>query len=309
MQIYKHSGAAPALGVLTALAAGLAAAIPLAFIYAYAFWYIPIIYLNVLLTLAFGAIIGGVVAKTAEWGRVRNNVLVVIIALLAGLFGLYVYWGAYFWALVGFAQIGQVGLRAFHPLGLLDLGLHLFEKGSWGLGNNNDQVTGWFLVAIWIAEACVVLGLAVVVSLLNSDRPFCERCQAWTDAERGVARLASTGNEPAWQKVLGGELPALAEFPPSPPGAMQYVRLDLARCPRCTESRFLSIAAVSVSVDKKGKTSETTRSLATNAVITPAQCAVVEACGRLYNEQLEQALAPPDSAEEKGPSAAEEGAT
>jgi hypothetical protein len=305
MQTYKHSGAAPLLGVLAALLAGLAAAIPCAFIYAYALWYIPIPFCA-LLPLAFGAAVGFAVAKIAEWGRVRNNLIVGTIGLLCGLAALYVYWGAYFWAYNG---VGRTGLWAFTPRGLLLFGLHLFEKGSWGLGNNNDHVTGWLLVAVWIIEACVVLGLTVVVALLNSERPFCERCQAWTDAERGVARLASSGAEPAWQKVLGGDLPALAEFPPSPPGAMQYVRLDLARCPRCAESRFLSIASVSVAVDKKGKASETTKSLATHAIITPSQCAVVEACGQLYNEQLERDLSPPDSAEAVGLSAATEGET
>jgi hypothetical protein len=146
-----------------------------------------------------------------------------------------------------------------------------------------------------------------VVSLINSERPFCENCREWTQQQLGVARLSGNGTEPAWTKVLSGELPALAEFPPSPPGAAQYVRLDLARCPRCEHSRFLSISAVTVSVDKEGKTSEHTRSLATNAILTPAQCAVVEACGQLYQQNLEEQLGPIDSAEAGGPTATAEG--
>jgi hypothetical protein len=146
-------------------------------------------------------------------------------------------------------------------------------------------------------EAVIVVGLAFIVSLLNSDRPFCEACRQWTHQQLGVARLWGNGSEPAWEKVLAGELPALAEFPPAPPGSSQYVRLDLARCPVCADSRFLSISSVTVSINKDGKVSENTRSLVTNAVLTPSQCAVVEVCGQLYEQSLEASLAEPDVSE------------
>ncbi len=306
MKTYSHSGWAPPLGVLAALFAGIATAIPCAFIYAYAFCYIPFVYLNILMTLAFGAVIGFAVAKAAEWGKVRNNVVVVGIGLLSALFGLYVYWGAYLLAVIGFGRAAEINVFAFLPWVVLNFAGELFQKGSWGISQNN-LITGWLLVAFWVGETIVVLGLAAVVSLINSERPFCEGCREWTEKQLGVARLAGNGTEPAWTKVLSGELPALAEFQPSPPGAMQFVRLDLARCPRCEHSRFLTISAVSVSVDKEGKTSEATRALATNAVLTPAQCAVVEACGQLYRQNLEQVLGPLDSAEAGGPTVTAEG--
>ena len=55
MQTYSHSGAVPVIGGLLTVAAGILAAAILAPIYAYSFHYIPIIYLNVFITLAFGA--------------------------------------------------------------------------------------------------------------------------------------------------------------------------------------------------------------------------------------------------------------
>jgi len=306
MKTYSHSGWAPPHGVFATLFAGMAAAVPFGFIYAYSFRYIPYPYLNIVITLAFGAGLGFIVAKTAEWGKVRNNIIVGAIGLFVGLFGLYVYWGAYWWAVAGFDRVAQIGLYAFMPWGILDLALRLFDKGSWGISENAGNLTGWLLVGIWVIETCIVLGLSVVVSLLNSDRPFCETCQVWTEPQRGVARLSGNGSEPAWEKVLAGELPALAEFPPAPPGAMQYVRLDLARCPRCEYGRFLTICAVDVVVDKEGKASEKARALVTNGIVTPSQCAVVEACGKLYDQHLEQSLGPL-SAEAGGPPAPAEG--
>jgi hypothetical protein len=285
MKTYSHSGTVPvAGGLLTVLAAGIAAVV-CGLIYGYAFYYIPLIYLNVLVTLAFAAGIGYSVAGGVAVGKVRNNLFVGTVSLAATLLGLYVYWGAYLWALAG---IDQVGLWAFFPPTLIRFAQALFEKGSWGLSDGNP-ITGWVLAALWVVETGIVLVVSLLLSLRYSDVPFCETCNEWTQVERGVARLAADGSEPAWENVLAGDLPALAEFHPSPPGAAQFVRLDVARCPRCDQSRFVTIKAVEIVVDKNGNTSEKERELITNGTLTPGQFAVIEACSSLYRDLLEQA--------------------
>lgn len=307
MQTYSHSGAVPLGGAVAALATAVVSAVVGGFLYAYAFAYIPIVHLNVLITVGFGLALGFAVAKVAEQGKVRNNLVVGFLGVLAAVMGLYIYWGAYYWALAGFHRIPEIGLYAFMPWGLVDMGTQLFQNGSWGLTEGNP-VKGWFLVALWIIEAAVVVALAVAAARLNWDRPFCESCQQWTDSERGVARLSGTGREPAWEKVLGGDLPSLAEFQPSLPGSMQFIRLDVARCPHCATSRFLTIASVTVTIDQNRKPKETTRSLVKNAIVSPSQCAVVEACGQLYRQALDASFVPPDSAEAGDPASdAEEG--
>jgi hypothetical protein len=284
MQTYSHSGGVPVVGGVATVLAGVVAAVLGGFVYGYAFYYIPIIFLNILVTLAFAAGIGMAVAVAARAGKVRNNLFVGTIGLLATFLGMYVYWGAYCWALLG---IGEVGLFAFTPMGLIAFGQELFENGSWGL-RDGDPIKGWFLVAMWVAETGMILFVSMMCALLDAKRPFCEACREWTEIERGVARLAASGNEPQWAQVLAGDLPALAAFPPADSTSMQFVRLDVARCPRCEQSRFLSITAVQIIIDKKGKTSEKERTLVTNAILTPAQFAVVEACATLYENHLGQ---------------------
>ena len=293
MKTYSHSGAVSPTGAIGALVASLAAAVLCGFLYAYAFAYIPHIVLNVAVTVIFGLALGFIVAQAAERGKIRNNLVVGCLAVLTALFALYVYWGAYFWAFVGFNNIRQVGLYAFTPGGLYQFGAHLFAKGSWSFSEGNP-VRGTFLASLWVLEAVVVTGLTVIVSQWNAQRPFCETCQSWTNEQRSVARLLATGGEPAWTNVLNGELPALAEFEPAPPGSRWYVRLDLARCPTCEHSRFLSISQVMLHTDDKGQTKEVTRALISNAILSPAQCAVVEACGQLYRQNLEADLDQPD---------------
>ena len=214
MQTYRHSGAIPIVGALMSVALGMTAALVGGFVYAYAFWWIPIIYLNFLMTLAFPALIGGAVYYGGHVGKVRNTVFSVVVGVLCSLFGLWVYWGAYAWALGG----AEIGLFAWSPDFQIAFAQHLFEKGSWGL-SDNTPVTGWFLVAIWVVEAGVILTVAFKMSALDAKTAFCENCRQWANEEKGVARLDSDGSEPVWTEIAQGNLVGLADFKAAPTGS------------------------------------------------------------------------------------------
>jgi hypothetical protein len=290
---YAHSGTVPIGGALAAIVAGGVVATIAGVIYAYAFYWIPIVYLNFLITLGFGGVIGGTVAIAAKFGKIRNNWVVAGIALLMTVWGLYVYWGSYLLALAGF---GNVGLSAFDPLVIMGFAGALFEEGSWGIGKG-EPITGWFLVLFWIAEIGTVLVVSLMASMMHAGLPFCESCQEWAEESKAVAKLAADGNEPTWQQVLGGDLPALAEFSPADGLAPAFVQLDLARCPRCEASRFLTINKVQMTVDKNGEPTAKMDALITNAMITPEQYAVVETCGMLSREMLAEKIAVEDEPE------------
>src|SRR5262245_59826474 len=279
MQTYSHSGTVPVGGAIKTVLVGIGIAAIGGIIYAFAFRWIPFVYLNFLVALAYSGTTGFAIAAMARRGKIRNNWFVAVVAFLVALVGLYVYWAADLWALAG---IQNVGLAAFSPRVLIAFGKHLFEKGSWGI--KKETVTGWFLVAFWIAEALLILRVSVSYALAEARRPFCEPCNEWSEIEENVARLAATGEEPAWQQVFEGDLPSLAEFPAAEAGAHQYARLDVARCPKCEQSRFLTVSTVKITIDKKGRANEQVRRLITNAILTPSQFAVVEACSKLYRE-------------------------
>jgi hypothetical protein len=261
MQTYSHSGSVSAGGAAATAMLGAAVAAVGGIIYAYAFYWIPFVYINFLIAIAFAMAMGMAVCVQARRAKIRNNLFVRVMAIAVALFGLYVYWAAYCWALAG---IGNVGWWAFWPPTLASFGQLLFENGSWGI--KGGVVKGWVLVGFWVAEAAMVLWFTVSAALGDALRPFCESCNEWTEIEPGVARLTASGDEPTWQQVMAGDLDALAEFLPASPTAAQFFRLDVARCQRCEQSRFLSLAAINITVDKKGKTSEKERQLITNAV-------------------------------------------
>src|SRR6266568_3144420 len=140
---YMHSEKAPLTGLMLAMLAGLATAVVLGGAYAFAVVYIPIVYLNMLLTMGFGAAIGGAVGYAAKLGHVRSRLMPAMVAVVCGLVGLYVAWGADLLARVG-VPIGADVFDAFRPELLMRYMKVFYEKGFWaighGVGNNNQQM-------------------------------------------------------------------------------------------------------------------------------------------------------------------------
>jgi hypothetical protein len=136
MRTYQHSGVVPFLGALQALAIGCAAAVFLGMIYAFTFYYIPYVYLNILLAAGFGCGVGWVVGWAAREGNIRNTPVTVGIALFASLVGIYFEWGSCLYAMCPIGEFKQLwdeaGLATFLPHNILALMLDLFENGSWG---------------------------------------------------------------------------------------------------------------------------------------------------------------------------------
>src|SRR4029450_9862919 len=159
MRTYSHSGAVPVLGALGTIVASAGAALVSGFAYAYAFYYIPIVQLNVLLTLAFGAGLGLAVAAAAHAGKIRSTLFVGVMAVTTAFLGLYVYWASYLMAVAG---MQRVGLWAFWPPTPLEFGYLLYAHGSWGM-HEGENVKGAMLALFWIAEAVIIVGLAIVV--------------------------------------------------------------------------------------------------------------------------------------------------
>jgi hypothetical protein len=300
MQRYRHSGIVPLSGAIKTLVFGCAAALVLGFINAYAVAWVPFIYLNFLFTLLFGGAVGMGVNLGIRSGKVRSGWFAGLAALLCMTVGLYVYWGASIWALGG----QRIGLRAWSPLVIVELVNALFENGSWGL-SDNAPVKGWPLVAVWVVEAGVLYFIAWATALSALMQPFCERCRAWTSMQQGIVRFAGNGGESVWQRIADGDLPALGEVTVLADEPPRFVRLDMARCPHCAESNFLTLKAVELTTDNEGKVKTKERSIVEHAILSSAQ---VEIIGHLQAEAAALAEATsdelpdePDGIEETSP--------
>ncbi|MEO1654880.1 MAG: hypothetical protein AAFU64_15135, partial [Bacteroidota bacterium] len=194
---YKASGRFSPLAFVYFLLLSLIAFPLLGLLYAYAIWYIPIIYVNFLLTLGFGFGVGILMSLfVVRMGKVRNTLLGLLFGLLGGLFALYFHWAVWLDLVVNAGesygtdsigitvsnvQFAQVFILAFNPGVLFDLMAQVNEVGTWGIRGGN--VSGIILSIIWSIEALVIVGIATYLPYVSAQNPFSETSNAWMDSE------------------------------------------------------------------------------------------------------------------------------
>jgi hypothetical protein len=276
VETYKHSGSSGGLGVPLVAFASVVSAVVLGFIYCYAINYIPFIYLNLFIAIGFGLGLGFAVAWAATVGKMRNTMLVSVLGFLAGVGGLYVAWAVDPMA----RSEGELPMM-FNPSELWEYIGFFYDKGFWSIGSGDDTVSGVFLGIVWLVEAGVIVGGSTLLAMAcMADQPFCEVCNGWTNSEEAVACLAPTTQyEPQFERILDGDLSGMHELMSIDDSLSRYLRFDLAICPTCNESNFLTISVVSQSVDKDGELKTDTTELIKNMIISESDTAIVRAGG------------------------------
>jgi hypothetical protein len=269
MRTYTSSGIVPIAGGLITAVAGLLTAVVAAFVYAYAFHWMPIGFLRIFLCLIYCVVTGMTIAKLGKQTKIRSPLFITALAFAAMLLGLWIYWGAYRWAKEG----AGVGLAAWSPQELIAFGQRLFEDGSFKF--RRTTIEGWPLVVFWVLEVGVMFCGIVGIAQAHVWQPFCELCQEWTSTHAGLLRLTASGKEPAFEQILAGDFALLATFPLAGEKTSPHVRLDLTSCPACQHSNFLSLAAVSIKVDRKGKEKTSEEPLLSYGVLTDVQAEMV----------------------------------
>ncbi len=263
MQRYTHSGIIPVNGAITTVVTGLSAAVVAGVVYAFLAYWITWGPFRLIMMCIYGLTVGIAIAVSANYGKIRSPLFNTVVAIACSAIGLWIYWGAYDVAKNGVAVIPA----AWGPARLHEHGEQLFKDGTFFMKGNRKE-NGWLLVGAWVAEGICVLLIVVTLARTDAARPFCETCLEWTGSTSGLMRVAADGNEPPWQEVLGGDLTAIASFQPANASTTPHVRLDLARCPKCQHSNFVSLTSITITTDSKGKTKTKERQLLLNGMIT-----------------------------------------
>ena len=269
MRTYTSSGIVPITGGVLTVLVSLLWTVLVAFIYGYAFHLMPIGFLRIFLCIGYCAAIGLTIAASGKRAKIRSPLFITVLAIVCLLVGLWVYWGAYRWAKEG----AGAGLAAWSPPELLAFGKRLFEDGSFRF--RRTMVEGWPLVGFWIAEVVTMFLLIVGMAQAHVWQPFCEACEEWTTTQAGLIRLSASGKEPAFEQVLAGDFALLATYPLADLNTSPHIRLDLTTCPKCVHSNFLSLAAVTVKYDKKGKPKHSEESLLSHGVLSDVQAEMI----------------------------------
>jgi len=258
--LYKHSGKFGIHGPLLAVLAALVLGYPLGILYAYLIKWIPFIYLNFIITVGYGLIFGLLVSWLMKFAKVRNVAIGGLSGLAAGCIAMYLAWNGYLHTFIKDSPF------VFSPKAILSAIKYLYENGSWGIGfSGSEPVTGIFLAIVWLMEAVVIIGAVALLGLASvSDTPFCEEHGCWLDEEKKIDKLDVFSSPDHIAAFQAGDISPLEAARPRIPAGGAFSRLTLRHSVRCDEFCTLSVANVTVTLDKEGKPQEKVENIVTN---------------------------------------------
>lgn len=290
---YQPSGRFTLGGVIGMLLIGALAAVPLAFLYVYAIWYIPFIYINFAVTLGFGFGLGWVLRLMVRTGKLRNPKLAGGLAVVVALWAWYVQWCVYLALLAGAGETESLGSRAsfthatfqediflgllVSPATVLELLGNIGSEGLWSLFG--VTVSGFFLYLIWLVELGIIVALAWILPLLEAGKPFSELANEWAEKitlpRRSVhfADIAAvkTALEAAdWEHLQPRSSEGVTATSP-------FGRLHFYQAPADPDCCYLSLENVTIEVDDKGKTSEKSTDVVEYLRVPPRMCTELRA--------------------------------
>lgn len=248
---YKSSGKFSAHGLVLMLVGGIVSALIAGVVYGVVTWYMPIIYVNVLLTLGLGFGCGWLVLRLGIALHIRNTTVYLAVALATALAAYYANWVAWIWAASGREAM------AILPNQVVAVMKVVYEEGAWSMGSSGEPVKGVFLGLIWLTEALVILIAPLKMVWDIRDHPYCELTGGWVNDVTVIGPFLPVGESDGWREALeAGEFSKLESLQPlrgdlSNGSVFGQIKLRHAGSPESLH--LLSIANVTVNVNDEGK--------------------------------------------------------
>ena len=256
-QFYNHSGKLSAQLIL-GIPLVLIVTILLAFIYAYAVVYIPIIgYLSVLFTIGFALGVGYSTASVLQFFKTRNTTLAVIIGLFVGLFALYAAWVTFEYALWNRDSPEPINLLrlAARPQAVWQLACLIAEKGWYSLRNFTPK--GAVLWTFWGIEALIICGASVYLPYsFIAHAVFCETCSGWAHMHANNLSFQYEDEHELKKKLTHQDMSFLDNIIKLKTGTEKFYRIECMACDSCDRLFTLSLLRIKRTWDKNGKEQE-----------------------------------------------------
>jgi len=220
---YKPSGRYSPFSIFLLLVLCVTVIPVLALIYAFATWYIPIVYLNIILGAGMGWLVGWLVYKfVIRLGKVRNGLIATLWGLIAGLATLYFSWvwwldilntvasaesyPGFMDVLKNFSFVDALSLT-LNPSGVFEIIGNINEVGTWGVKSSN-LVNGTPLTIVWLIEAAILTLIPILYTFGTSGEPFCEDTQSWAEP-KALSAVLPIDSQGFIQSLDNGERPTL----------------------------------------------------------------------------------------------------
>ena len=259
---YQHSGSIGILGPLFMFGLGLPGAVLLGAVYGYAIHYIPLIYLNFVLTIGLSVVVGILVGMTARLGKVRSVGYSSLIGLVIGAVTLFASWSAWIHAFT------EQEILPYSVSAVWSIAKSIAEVGPWSILGYTP--TGFVLYALWLIEAVVIVGGASLVTAgMIGSVPFCEPCSCWLDHEEVIEPLSPLSQpDETRDQVIAGDLTPLHALTPVSGQATTFTRIALRQCPNCRNLSVFSLSTIQRKFDEKGKAEDSTNEIVVSLLIS-----------------------------------------
>jgi hypothetical protein len=266
---YSHSGAVGITGPILFATVGLLVTALMAWVYGYAVYYIPLIYINFFITLFFGGGVGFLIGWLGKVGKVRNNMVMLLSGLALGLFANYFQWVAAIAAISG--DLAGEMVIVFSPLVLFEFMGGLADTGYWTIFGWTP--TGWAMYLFWWIEFFIIVGGATLIAMgFSSEEPYCENCDDWVKDKYQITNLNPVGNPLALvQGMEQDNFEELMNLEKAMTGSRQFTQLTLTHCSGCNLMHFISVSAVSQQKNEDGEDETEVDDYVTNMIISEAQ--------------------------------------
>lgn len=260
------------LGFIYGAAAALAGALLIAPLYALAIAYIPIVYLNALLTGGTGFAIGWGVTSALRAGHFHHAGLSYAMVLGALVLAYWLHWIAWFAVLAFRNDMSSLdAVYLLFPPALFDMIGAVYDEGTWTI--KGSVVSGIPLGITWVIEALIFFGTGLVAALGTVGAgTFCARCKAWCTPV--TERRLSFDDGASLPEALNQrqDWSALLRPAPADDDAMWY-SVVIEQCPSCRETGTLTLHSTLVSHDAKGNREEKATLLVDRVYIASADVA------------------------------------
>jgi hypothetical protein len=262
------------VGALIACACG--------FVYAYIIVYSPIVYLNAILALGFGGVMGYLSANMLKQRKVRSDAVAVAITLVVTAIGYYFSWSVWVWAMarrvdtgVGFAAL--VGLTIF-PNILWEAVRAINAEGAWTIGHGPSAVSGVALWIVWACEFAAIFGLSVSSAYSRMDEePFCETCEEWCKPDPSVLTVNTGAPAELKRRAEMKDLRYIEELG-RPTDGTDVTRVDLFSCARCGSLYTMNMERIQVTA-KGSKGKEKKQMILKHLRTTPSEAQALKKLG------------------------------
>lgn len=278
---FKPSGKIDLVATPIATLVAVASTFVLAFVYTYAIWYIPLIYLNFLITIFTGVAMIFMINKVCYYSKSRNTTFNTALTVICGILFCYFNWGVWLDLVMNSTDSynlgntigvtvsmssGHVFSLLAHPEVMFDYAKLINSVGTWGF--KSIPVTGWFLTIIWVVEALILIGLPTISILGTKIEPFCETHNEWSEKDELKFKFQLTENPEQLKSALeNANYDDLFALKLASDGVLDFTKILLYRLNRAQEY-FISISNEIGKLDKEGKVSHTSYEIVTHIKIT-----------------------------------------